>query len=254
MSAKLPCLRYFVSTVVLGLMLVGPSQAGNQPKAVVELFTSQGCSSCPPADKLAGELAEQEGVIVLSLPVDYWDYLGWKDTLASAENSARQRAYARSRGDTAVYTPQVVINGQTHAVGSDRRAISARISKVNDSYGGFPVPLDLAIDRDVITVRTGAAPDRYVGENAIMWLVTFSRRQSVAIARGENRGRTVTYHNVVRRMQPIGLWKGAGITVDLPKSELVKNGVDGCAVLLQLENDGNPGRIIGAAMIPDLKP
>src|ERR1700750_2083727 len=94
--------------------------AAADPRAVVELFTSQGCSSCPPADKIIGELAKDPSVIALSMPIDYWDYLGWKDTLADSRFSARQKAYSHMRGDRDVYTPQVIVNGSTHGIGSDR--------------------------------------------------------------------------------------------------------------------------------------
>ena len=101
--------------------IIRPAHA--DPRAVVELFTSQGCSSCPPADKIIGELAKDPSVIALSMPIDYWDYLGWKDTLADARFSARQKAYSQMRGDRDVYTPQVVVNGSAHLVGSDRVGI-----------------------------------------------------------------------------------------------------------------------------------
>src|SRR4249919_2286908 len=110
----------FAVAFVFGSM-AAPASA--EPRAVVELFTSQGCSSCPAADKLLGELAGDSSLIALSIPIDYWDYLGWKDTLASAGHSARQRAYARMRGDRQVYTPQIVVNGATHVLGSDRAAV-----------------------------------------------------------------------------------------------------------------------------------
>src|SRR5882757_6553084 len=103
------------------IAIVRPAQA--EPRAVVELFTSQGCSSCPPADKVLGELAKDPSVIALSLPIDYWDYLGWKDTLADSRFSARQKAYSHSRGDRDVYTPQVIVNGSAHVIGSDRAGI-----------------------------------------------------------------------------------------------------------------------------------
>ena len=105
------------------------SYAGAEPRAVVELFTSQGCSSCPPADKLLSQFVSDPSLIPLSLPIDYWDYLGWKDTLADPRNSARQRAYSRVRGDREVYTPQVVVNGSVHALGSDKEAIEAAIAE-----------------------------------------------------------------------------------------------------------------------------
>src|SRR5579862_784682 len=107
------------------IAVIRPAHA--DPRAVVELFTSQGCSSCPPADKVIGELAKDPSVIALSMPIDYWDYLGWKDTLADARFSARQKAYSLMRGDRDVYTPQVVVNGSTHVVGSDRAGIEQAI-------------------------------------------------------------------------------------------------------------------------------
>src|SRR5258707_6951060 len=117
---------FSAAAALAGLALSTPVMA--EPRAVMELFTSQGCSSCPPADKLLGELAEREDLLALSLPVDYWDYLGWKDTLASHDYSERQREYAQSRGDGDVYTPQAVINGSADVVGTDRTAIETALT------------------------------------------------------------------------------------------------------------------------------
>src|ERR1700757_336997 len=115
------------------MAVVRPAVA--DPRAVVELFTSQGCSSCPPADKLIGELARDPSVIALSLPIDYWDYLGWKDTLADSRFSARQKAYSLMRGDRDVYTPQVIVNGSFHVVGSDRAGIEQAIDTTQKTDG-----------------------------------------------------------------------------------------------------------------------
>src|SRR5882672_3262806 len=124
--------------------IIRPAHA--DPRAVVELFTSQGCSSCPPADKIIGELAKDPDVIALSMPIDYWDYLGWKDTLADARFSARQKAYSQMRGDRDVYTPQVIVNGSTHLIGSDRVGIESAIgdTRKNDSVMSVPVSMTLA--------------------------------------------------------------------------------------------------------------
>ena len=103
--------------------------AGAEPRAVVELFTSQGCSSCPAADQLLGKLADDPSIVALSVPIDYWDYLGWKDTLADPRHTARQKAYSKVRGDREVYTPQVVVNGGLHALGSDKSAIERAITR-----------------------------------------------------------------------------------------------------------------------------
>jgi hypothetical protein len=122
------------------------SDAGAEPRAVVELFTSQGCSSCPPADKLLSQFVSDPSLIPISLPIDYWDYLGWKDTLADPRNSARQRAYSHVRGDREVYTPQVVVNGSVHALGSDKDAIEAAItlSHKNGMTLALPVTVKVA--------------------------------------------------------------------------------------------------------------
>src|ERR1700758_4333241 len=121
--------------------VIRPAHA-TDPRAVVELFTSQGCSSCPPADKIIGELAKDPSVIALSMPIDYWDYLGWKDTLADARFSARQKAYSRARGDREVYTPQAVINGSAHVIGSDREGIESAIGATAKTDGVMSVPVE----------------------------------------------------------------------------------------------------------------
>src|SRR5262252_8369280 len=123
------------------IAIIRPAHA--DPRAVVELFTSQGCSSCPPADKIIGELAKDPDVIAMSMPIDYWDYLGWKDTLSDARFSARQRAYSKVRGDRAVYTPQVIVNGSTQVVGSDRAAIETAIDETRNN-GAMSVPVTLS--------------------------------------------------------------------------------------------------------------
>src|ERR1700761_2166335 len=122
--------------------IIRPAHAAD-PRAVVELFTSQGCSSCPPADKIIGELAKDPSIIALSMPIDYWDYLGWKDTLADARFTARQKAYSKARGDREVYTPQVVVNGSVHVVGSDRAGIESAISATKKHDGVMSVPVTM---------------------------------------------------------------------------------------------------------------
>src|SRR5437867_1579505 len=126
-------------------------------RGVLELFTSQGCSSCPPADKLIGEFASDPALVSVSLPIDYWDYLGWKDTLADPRNTARQKAYSKLRGDREVYTPQVVVNGSLHALGSDRSAIERAIaqSRQNPATLALPVKLSAADGRLTIVVPDG---------------------------------------------------------------------------------------------------
>jgi hypothetical protein len=236
--------RPLAAATLFGLLAAGSAVAGDT-KAVVELFTSQGCSSCPPADKLLAGYAERKDLLALSFPVDYWDYLGWKDTLATHDNSERQRDYAAARGDGEVYTPQVVVNGRTHVVGSDGTAIEAALK----ASPGLSIPITLTPGGDATTVNIGAATDPAASKGTI-WLVMYDRSDSVPIERGENSGKTVTYSNVVRKLRPIAMWKGEAMSIDLPKSEVNQAKVTRCAVLLQTEvGSGLPGPIIGAAAI-----
>src|SRR3989442_6597977 len=135
------CLTYAV--VFACSSIAAYSFARAEPRAVMELFTSQGCSSCPAADKLLGELAADPSLVAVSVPIDLWDYLGWKDTLADPRNTARQRGYAHTRGDGQVYTPQVVVNGSLHVLGSDKAAIDRAIaqSRQNGAMSAPPVTL-----------------------------------------------------------------------------------------------------------------
>src|ERR1700691_3403225 len=133
--------RLVSATLVAVILIVGHGVSRAAPKAVLELFTSQGCSSCPPADRLLGELASDTSIVALTLPIDIWDYLGWKDTLALAGHSARQRAYAELRGDRQVYTPQLVVNGSVHVLGSDSAAIERAIAQTKRNTAVMSLPV-----------------------------------------------------------------------------------------------------------------
>ena len=243
--------------LMIGLAATAPAWASSPegtppaaPKAVIELFTSQGCSSCPPADALAGRLAETKDVIVLTLPVDYWDYLGWKDTLAKPKFSARQRGYAQTRGDSAIYTPQVVINGREHVVGSDKNAIDVAINRQVNRYHGLPVPVRVDLQDDAVIVDVGSSGGAAT-KGATVWLATLDKRRSVPIKRGENRGHTGTYYNVVESLQPIGMWKGKPERIELPRNEILEADPNkSCAVIVQVDQNGLPGAILGAAILP----
>src|SRR6185437_4535915 len=124
-----------------------------EPRAVIELFTSQGCSSCPAADKLLGELSRDPSLVTMSLAVDYWDYLGWKDTLALHGHSNRQRAYAEARGDREVYTPQVVVNGVAHALGSDKSAIEKAIAQTRHDPATLALPVTMVVAEGKVIVN-----------------------------------------------------------------------------------------------------
>lgn len=222
------------------------ASGGGAAPAVIELFTSQGCSSCPPADAYLGELADEPGIVALSLPVDYWDYLGWKDTLASPANSERQRTYARSRGDRAIYTPQAVVGGVLHAAGNDAAALKAAVDEARARLRGNEVPLSVVSRDDKLVVMVGNAQADATLKSATLWMVLYSKEEEVTIRRGENAGRTIRYKNVVREMTPIGMWNGSVLSLHLPEQDVMSRGYDGCAVLLQA---GPAGPILGAAVL-----
>jgi hypothetical protein len=240
--------RLASAPLIAGLLVAGCAFASAaEPRALLELFTSQGCSSCPPADKLLGELAGDPSLVVLSMPIDYWDYLGWKDTLASPGHSARQRAYAHVRGDRQVYTPQIVVNGATHVLGSDRAAIEHAIATTDRNAAIMSVPVQLSADGGYLSIKVGPSDkDRAGGE---VWLCPLERAVQVAIGRGENSGRSITYHNVVRRWLKLGDFVGASPHWSVPISEIVTDGADGVAVLVQEGSRDRPGVILGAAFL-----
>ena len=229
--------------------LTAPSIAG-EPRAVVELFTSQGCSSCPPADKLAGELAKDSSLLVMSLAVDYWDYLGWKDTLALHGHSDRQRAYANTRGDREVYTPQAVINGVVHVLGSDRAAIEKAVAQTKASAAPLALPVTLSVADGKVTVNVPAAEgERHSAE---VWLCPITSKAAIDIHRGENSGHTMTYTNVVRRWVKLGDWNGKAVSftvpvADLPNGDYSLADVDRVDVVVQSGVATKPGVMLGAA-------
>lgn len=229
---------------VLATLGASCSAAANEVKAVVELFTSQGCSSCPKADKLLGQLAEDRRLVALSLSVDYWDYLGWRDTLALHVHTLRQKSYAISRGDRQVYTPQVVINGASEAIGSDRYAIERLVSGI-DAKSKLFVPVTMKRNGSQIEIEVGSG----TGPPAAIWIVGVAKKSPVVIERGENRGKTITYHNVVRGWQRLADWKGSAVHASLAVEELARHGADAAAVLVQSGSVESPGPICGAAMI-----
>jgi hypothetical protein len=224
--------------------------ASAEPRAVIELFTSQGCSSCPAADKLLGELSSDPSLMTMSLAVDYWDYLGWKDTLALHGHSDRQRAYAEARGDREVYTPQVVVNGIVHVLGSDKAAIEKAIAQTRRSTGVLALPVTLTVRDGKVTVNVPAAQNELrTGE---VWLCPVTSKASVEIGRGENHDRTLTYHNVVRRWVKLGDWHGKSETFSVPVTELPKGeyslkDIDRLDVVVQSGVAAKPGLMLGAA-------
>ncbi|MCC6984701.1 MAG: DUF1223 domain-containing protein [Bauldia sp.] len=245
-------LRRFGVATGLGMLSLGgwaaTALAQSQPIAVLELFTSQACGSCPAADALLARYIESGEVVALSFSVDYWDYLGWPDTLARHENTVRQKAYADGRGDMQLYTPQMVVNGELAVVGSDKQAIDTAILATSGLFG-LPVAVSVTMTSDALRVSIEGAPSDDI-RTASVWLAAFDRYETVPVGRGENGGRTLSYHNVVRNMHRVAMWRGQAMSLDIPLSMLREAGADGCAILLQSEaSSGVPGRVLGAATL-----
>ena len=238
--------RVALSLAVVASAVLTSFAVQAEPRGVVELFTSQGCSSCPPADKLAGELSRDPSLVVMSLPIDYWDYLGWKDTLALPGHSNRQRAYSRARGDREVYTPQAVVNGTVHALGSDRQAIEHAIDETRRQPGTLTLPVTMAVKGDQIAINVPAATGGTT--NGEIWLCPITKTVAVAIGRGENTGNTITYHNVVRRWVKLGDWTGAARTFTVPVQDVTAVGGDAVAVVVQAGTKEQPSNMLGAAV------
>ncbi len=240
--------RLASAPLIAGVLIASYSLANaGEPRALLELFTSQGCSSCPPADKLLGEFASDPSLVAISVPIDYWDYLGWKDTLAIPGHTARQRAYARVRGDRQVYTPQIVVNGSTHVLGSDRAAIERAITQTDHNAAIMSVPVLISIDGNALSVKVAAVNAHVSGE---VWLCPLAKSVLVEIGRGENSGRTITYHNVVRRWLKLGDWNGTDSSWSVPISSIVADDIDAAAVMVQQGTRDKPGVILGAAFMP----
>jgi hypothetical protein len=237
-----------IDAALLGAALLGAAGATVQaePRAVIELFTSQGCSSCPAADKLLSELQDDPSLITLSLPIDYWDYLGWKDTLAIPGHTSRQKAYSRMRGDREVYTPQVVINGVSQALGSNREDIEQAVTQSREKTPALSVSVQLAFGDDRVNVSVPKANGGPVSGE--VWLCPVSRSVPVGIGRGENRGRTITYTNVVRRWIKLGSWSGKSENFSVPVDAIRSTGVDAVAVILQGGTADKPGPMLGASL------
>lgn len=213
---------------IFGLFLLSPSLASSA--VLVELFTSQGCSSCPPADKFAGVLSKRNDVVVLSLPVTYWDRLGWKDSLAKPKWTARQRAYARAMGERRVYTPQVVVDGKFHAVGSSRSKIFRLIKQRKEENKNSPA-LQLKKQGDGVVF---SLTSKKLKKPAIVWRVDFIKEKSVTVGGGENGGRTITYYHVGRNLTALQNWSGKQVSQKLS----IKKGFDGIAIFVQEKNYG----------------
>jgi hypothetical protein len=217
--------------LVLGSISVG---AGERP-IVVELFTSEGCSSCPPADALLAELAGRPEVLALSFHVDYWDRLGWKDPFSSPAATDRQQRYSDLLGLATVYTPQIVVDGRWQAVGSNRAEVERAI--VSARRDRDEVPVRLAVEHGRAKIDIGPGGSAVPG--AVL-LIGFDRRHVSAVARGENSGRSLAHADVVRGIEEVGQFNGRTGTIEAP----IHRPAERVAVILQARD----GRILGAAV------
>lgn len=224
---------------IFGLMLAFGGQAAAQDRGgpvVIELYTSQGCSSCPPADRLLKQLATRPGVIALGLHVDYWDYLGWKDSLAQRKFSDRQRAYARAAGARSVYTPQMIVGGVDHLVG----ARPARLEELIRKHAARAAQARVQLARKGDRVAVSAVAARVFDPPAIVQMVRYVPHARVEIGRGENAGRVIDYANVVTDWAQVAEWDGrAPIALDLP--------APGDQPVVVIVQEPGPGPILGAA-------
>jgi hypothetical protein len=242
-------MRFFISTVLSTILVAAGLSAGAQersrPVGVVELFTSQGCSSCPKADAVIAALADSDDVVAISYHIDYWNYLGWADTLGAKENTDRQYAYARSLGNNNVFTPQIVLNGVRDARASETGSILSDLAKLDAGGQGVRVPVTAELADDQMTISVGPGTGK-----ADVVIAYFKKHTVVNIERGENVGKKVTYRNAVVKLETVGMWDGKALTIKLPSALLSRRGHDGCAIMLQArDRNGNPGRIYGAAAL-----
>ncbi|MEM6439675.1 MAG: DUF1223 domain-containing protein [Pseudomonadota bacterium] len=227
--------------------LAGPERARAEddraaPLVVVELFTSQGCSACPPADALLGDLAERGDVLALSLHVDYWDYLGWRDVFAHPMFTKRQKAYREAAGARSIYTPQMIVHGASALVGSRRDDVLAEIAQAHAA----PAPAQVELMREGDRIEVRVAPTGTAAPAAIAWYVTYRTPAPVVIKRGENAGRALIYRNVVDGWMKLGAWDGQGTIVWTPPAPAQEGGV---AVILQAGQGYGP--ILAAARLQD---
>jgi hypothetical protein len=214
------------------LLVLSLPAAATERAVLVELFTSQGCSSCPPADDFLAELAARPDVVALSFHVDYWNYIGWKDPFATKWATQRQRDYGRTLAQRYVYTPEIVVDGAAHAVGSARPEVERLIAEARTRAGPA-----VSAERKAgeVQVRVGAGAG-----TGTVWLVRFEPEHVTRVERGENGGRTLRNVNVVRAMSKLATWTGA------PLELRAEAGAEGCAVIVQ---DEGSGRIAGAAIV-----
>lgn len=220
--------------------VIAPWRAAAQtapPTTLVELFTSQGCASCPQADALAAELATRDDLVTLSLHVNYWDYIGWEDRFASEVTTERQRQYARKLGRGMVFTPQVVVDGAFDVVGSDATAVVRAIARAQKAER---LRLDIGLEWTPDDGLMVTIPGAHYSGTAAVWLIRYDFENVTRVTAGENRGRTLKTVNTVRDVRRIGTWTGLPLDIRLPPSALTagSGGRDACVVVVQADDFG----------------
>jgi len=223
-------MRHFLTALAfVGAIGATPTMAQDN-KVVVELYTSQGCSSCPPADALLHDLAGRSDVIALALHVDYWDYLGWKDDFADPAYTARQHRYAQAANATTVYTPQMVIAGKDHVIGSKAMEVLDYVV----SNRSAPAQVAMSITRNGGAVQINAQSNAGRLGQMVVQVVRYTPQESVAIRRGENAGKTISYNNIVNSWETAGTWDGARpLSISAPAA-----GADPIVVIIQRDKHG----------------
>ncbi len=248
--------EFLCKFVSVAILFLGPQQIAvgqdaaqaaaeqGKPLTVVELFTSQGCSSCPPADAILKTMSSQPDLLTLSWAVDYWDRLGWEDTFGHARHSRRQRTYNKRLGMGGAFTPQMIVDGRVTAVGSRKGEIRDAIDEVKSEPIAMAMP-KLVRSGDDVTVTLPAMP---MDGKVLVNIVYYTASAVVDVGRGENRGRTLHYTNVVRRAEMVHEWTGEAITLTLNEARNASpDTFDHVAVLLQ--KDISTGPIVGAAKL-----
>lgn len=219
--------------------------ARNPKVSVIELYTSQGCSSCPEADQLLKRLAQRPELIVLTFPVNYWDYLGWKDTLAQPENAQRQRGYSKNLSDGQVFTPQAIVNGMQICLGNSLADIESAVKATEPLVAANAVEMSARIERDRLIIDAGEAPQGSSHRRGRVFVAAVQSSYTVKVMRGENAGKPLSYTNVVRRLTEVGEWDGAPVSYAIPLDKATKLG-DSLVVFLQT---GDFGPIVGATRV-----
>lgn len=218
----------------------------DQALIVVELFTSQGCNLCPPADDILTEFSKQENILALSYSVDYWNYLGWEDTLAKPECTLRQKKYNITLGKNGIYTPQMIIQGDHDVIGSRQDLIDKMVEDVRQNTRDYqPTGLDITFDLigGMIDLRISGNENE---TSATIWIVGYDFEKTVNIKRGELSGQVRKYHNVVQAIKRIGSWTGEDVKLTLSRKDIGADNYDAYALLLQAHETGP---IIAAAKL-----